>query len=58
MGMVGSETAEGNIEYVDIPKRCLLGSPPSPTVRASIYKCYYIYIVLQALVALASDLID
>ena len=58
MAMVGSETAEENMEYVDIPKRCLPVSPPPPTVRAPIYKCYYIYIVLQALVALASDLID
>ena len=37
---------------------CLPVSPPSPTIRAPIYKCYFTYIVLQALVVLAPDLID
>jgi len=44
MGMVGLETAKGNMKYINIPKRCLPVSPPFPTVRAPIYKCYYIYI--------------
>ena len=43
----------GNIEYVYIPV-----SPSSPTIRAPIYKCYFTYIVLQALVVLAPDSID
>ena len=33
-------------------------SPPSPTIRAPIYECYFTYIVLQALVVLAPDSID
>jgi hypothetical protein len=57
MEMIGSEP-KGNMEYVDIPRRCLPVALPSPTVRAPIHKWYYIYIVLQASVALAPDLIE
>ena len=37
---------------------CLPVSPPSPTIRAPIYECYFTYIVLQALIVLPPDLID